>query len=155
LRSLSKIFPNLRVIGGQSLVMNYALIVYQNVDLKEIGLYKLTTIRNGGVRITENTRLCFSRTIDWSAIMTGDVNDVLVDQSKNHGILCFFYQFVYYFIDQCVDECTPINKSLCHRKGNEHMISCLGPHHCQIRMLLIISKQYCSISRLQLFTSGK
>jgi hypothetical protein len=78
-------FPNLRVIGGQSLVVNYALVLYQNVDLKEIGLYKLTTIRNGGVRITENTRLCYSRLIDWNAILTGDVNDVLVDQSKNHG----------------------------------------------------------------------
>uniref|UniRef100_A0A914VMH7 receptor protein-tyrosine kinase n=1 Tax=Plectus sambesii TaxID=2011161 RepID=A0A914VMH7_9BILA len=118
LKSLSKMFPNLRVIGGQSLVMNYALIVYQNVDLKEIGLYKLTTIRNGGVRITENTRLCYSRLIDWTAIITGDVNDVLVTQGKNH--------------DHCVDECSvdEDEKPRCRTKDGQ--ISCWGQNHCQI-----------------------
>lgn len=54
-------FPNLRVIGGHSLIMNYALVVYQNNDLRDVGLTKLTAIKNGGVRITENPRLCYTR----------------------------------------------------------------------------------------------
>uniref|UniRef100_A0A915DPI3 Receptor L-domain domain-containing protein n=1 Tax=Ditylenchus dipsaci TaxID=166011 RepID=A0A915DPI3_9BILA len=40
------VFEKLRVIGGHSLIMNYALVVYQNNDLREIGLTKLTAIKN-------------------------------------------------------------------------------------------------------------
>lgn len=73
-------FPNLRVIGGHSLIMNYALVIYQNPDLRDVGLTKLAAIKNGGVRITENTRLCYSRYINWDAILMGKIRDVIVDQ---------------------------------------------------------------------------
>ncbi|VBB33253.1 unnamed protein product, partial [Acanthocheilonema viteae] len=82
LRSLKRIFPNLRIIGGQELIMNYALVIYQNTHLVEIGLPKLTTIINGGVRIMDNTQLCYSRYIDWSQILIGPANDILTDQNK-------------------------------------------------------------------------
>lgn len=75
-------FPNLRVIGGQELIMNYALVVYQNTHLMELGLRKLTTIINGGVRIMDNTQLCYSRYIDWAQILIGPANDILTDQNK-------------------------------------------------------------------------
>lgn len=57
LTSLGKCFPNLRVLGGHSLIMNYALVIYQNPDLRNVGLSKLAAIKNGGVRITENTKV--------------------------------------------------------------------------------------------------
>lgn len=37
LKSLGRMFPSLRVIGGHSLIMNYALVIYQNSDLMDIG----------------------------------------------------------------------------------------------------------------------
>ncbi|CAD6199663.1 unnamed protein product, partial [Caenorhabditis auriculariae] len=81
LRNLSSIFPNLRVIGGQHLIQHYALIVYQNNHLEELGLDKLTLIRNGGVRITGNRLLCHANSIDWKHIVGSKLNDVMVDNA--------------------------------------------------------------------------
>lgn len=90
-------FPNLRVIGGQELIMNYALVIYQNTHLVEVGLPKLTTIINGGVRIMDNTQLCYSRYIDWGQILIGPANDILTDQNKgsDSGIISFIYVFTF------------------------------------------------------------
>ncbi|CAJ0581229.1 unnamed protein product, partial [Mesorhabditis spiculigera] len=83
LRTLSRIFPNLRVIGGNEMIMMYSLIVFQNDDLIEVNLPKLQTIRNGGVRISENPHLCFAQTVDWSYMVTGPVNDILVEDHSS------------------------------------------------------------------------
>ena len=97
LRSLSWIFPNLRVIGGQSLIQHYALVIYSNDHLEDvrfswnfrqiifvffqISLPNLRVIRNGGVRIAENKMLCRARSIDWKHIVAGPVNDIFVDNA--------------------------------------------------------------------------
>uniref|UniRef100_A0A1I7Z7X8 receptor protein-tyrosine kinase n=1 Tax=Steinernema glaseri TaxID=37863 RepID=A0A1I7Z7X8_9BILA len=65
LTSLKDTFPALRVIGGENLVMNYAVVIYRNPDLEDVALEKLTLIKNGGVWITENPKLCNTRYIDW------------------------------------------------------------------------------------------
>uniref|UniRef100_A0A915PX02 receptor protein-tyrosine kinase n=1 Tax=Setaria digitata TaxID=48799 RepID=A0A915PX02_9BILA len=118
LRSLKRIFPNLRIIGGQELIMNYALVIYQNTHLVEIGLPKLTTIINGGVRIMDNTQLCYSRYIDWSQILIGPANDILTDQNKGTES------------DLCNDDCVPQNEHRCHRR--DHMLSCWDAETCQL-----------------------
>ncbi|CAG9531325.1 unnamed protein product [Cercopithifilaria johnstoni] len=118
LRSLKRIFPNLRIIGGQELIMNYALVIYQNTHLIEIGLPKLTTIINGGVRIMDNTQLCYSRYIDWSQILIGPANDILTDQNK--GIDS----------DLCSDDCVPQIEHRCHKR--DHMLSCWDAETCQL-----------------------
>uniref|UniRef100_A0A915IAB7 Receptor L-domain domain-containing protein n=1 Tax=Romanomermis culicivorax TaxID=13658 RepID=A0A915IAB7_ROMCU len=66
--SLSYIFPELRIIRGRSLVHNYALVLFQNEGLMEIGLPNLFEISHGSVRIAENPRLCYAETVNWSAI---------------------------------------------------------------------------------------
>lgn len=76
-------FPNLRVIGGHTLIMNYALVIYQNQDLRNIGLTKLTVIKNGGIRISENSRLCYTRNINWDNIIVGNIRDVILDTSMH------------------------------------------------------------------------
>ncbi|VDN02334.1 unnamed protein product [Thelazia callipaeda] len=118
LRSLKQMFPNLRVIGGQELIMNYALVIYQNTHLVEIGLPKLTTIVNGGVRIMDNTQLCYSRYIDWSQILIGPANDILTDQNKAADS------------DLCSDDCLPQNEHRCHKR--DHMLSCWDAETCQL-----------------------
>ena len=68
LRSLSDMFPNLRVIRGQNLFYNYALAIYEVPDLQELGLFSLTTISRGAVRLEKNDNLCYETTVDWSRI---------------------------------------------------------------------------------------
>ncbi|XP_037039438.1 insulin-like receptor isoform X2 [Bradysia coprophila] len=71
LKTLMHLFPNLRVIRGNNLVGNYALIIYEMLQLQEIGLKGLTTISRGSVRIEKNPFLCFVDTIDWTYIANG------------------------------------------------------------------------------------
>ena len=68
LQSLAEMFPNLSVIRGQNLLHDYAFIIYEMVNMRDIGLQSLTTIVRGGVRIEDNPYLCFVDTIDWSRI---------------------------------------------------------------------------------------
>ena len=67
--------------------MNYALVIYQNQDLKNVGLTKLTVIKNGGVRIAENSRLCYTRNINWDHMIVGNIRDIILDTG--------FHFFVY------------------------------------------------------------
>lgn len=68
IRSLGKVFPNLRVIRGNNVLSNYAFIVFEMFGLQEIGLQNLRFIGRGSIRIEKNYELCFSDTIDWTAI---------------------------------------------------------------------------------------
>lgn len=85
LRSLGQIFPNLSVIRGRVLFEGYALYVYFNAHLEEIGLPKLQTIASGGVRIEKNDMLCFVKTINWEQIVVSNKSDVFIDVSINHN----------------------------------------------------------------------
>ncbi|KAL9887722.1 insulin-like receptor isoform 1-T9 [Glossina fuscipes fuscipes] len=82
LRSLAQIFPNLSVIRGRNLFEGYALIVYSNMHLEELGLSKLTTISRGGVRIEKNVMLCFVKTIDWSQIVS-NTTDIVIEDNRD------------------------------------------------------------------------
>nr|NP_001138093.1 Insulin-like receptor, isoform B [Drosophila melanogaster]NP_001138094.1 Insulin-like receptor, isoform C [Drosophila melanogaster]NP_001138095.1 Insulin-like receptor, isoform D [Drosophila melanogaster]NP_524436.2 Insulin-like receptor, isoform A [Drosophila melanogaster]P09208.3 RecName: Full=Insulin-like receptor; Short=dIR; Short=dInr; AltName: Full=Insulin receptor homolog; Short=dIRH; AltName: Full=Receptor protein-tyrosine kinase InR; Contains: RecName: Full=Insulin-like receptor sub len=78
LHSLSKIFPNLSVIRGNKLFDGYALVVYSNFDLMDLGLHKLRSITRGGVRIEKNHKLCYDRTIDWLEILAENETQLVV-----------------------------------------------------------------------------
>lgn len=69
LRSLSQIFPNLAVIRGQDLFYFYSLVIYETIDMEDIGLIGLTTIERGAVRLEKNPNLCYIDTIDWTKIV--------------------------------------------------------------------------------------
>lgn len=68
LQSLKRLFPNLAVIWGRALLDNYALVIYEMLQLQEIGLSSLTDIVRGDVRIEKNPNLCFVDTVDWTRI---------------------------------------------------------------------------------------
>lgn len=69
LTSLSRLFPNLAVIRGQKLFWNnYALVVYDMLKLHDIGLYNLSVISRGSVRIEQNPNLCYVHTVNWDLI---------------------------------------------------------------------------------------
>ncbi|XP_037048464.1 insulin-like receptor [Bradysia coprophila] len=80
------LFPNLRVIRGNRLMNNYALIIYHLPHLQEIGLKSLTTISRGFVRISKNPELCFADTIDWTYIANGtSVDDHFIDSNQHRN----------------------------------------------------------------------
>ena len=51
-------------------MQDFALIIYQNEQIEEIGLRSLTHILRGGVRIESNPKLCYVKTIAWQAIVS-------------------------------------------------------------------------------------
>lgn len=69
LRSIGQLFPNLSVIRGQNLFFLNAFVIFEMSSLQEIGLYSLTDITHGAVRIDKNPSLCFVHTIDWDRIV--------------------------------------------------------------------------------------
>lgn len=84
LESLSRLFPNLVVIRGNNLFFNYALVIYEMPQLKEIGLRNLTNVTRGAVRVEKNPDLCYLSTLDWSQILDS-VEDNYIVANKNEG----------------------------------------------------------------------
>ncbi|KAL5244838.1 hypothetical protein ACI65C_012248 [Semiaphis heraclei] len=83
LYNLGKLFPNLMLIRGSPSPQfpGLALMIHDNSDLREIGLYSLTNITRGSVIISKNPKLCHATTIDWGQIANGVSNDINVISS--------------------------------------------------------------------------
>jgi insulin receptor len=75
--SLNQLFPNLAVIRGKDLFKDYALIIYEMMELLEIGLNNLMEIERGNVRIEKNEQMCFANTILWSKIVPNYIEPYL------------------------------------------------------------------------------
>ncbi|CAG5095970.1 Similar to InR: Insulin-like receptor (Aedes aegypti) [Cotesia congregata] len=122
LRSLQNLFPNLEVIRGDKLILDYSFMIYEVPNLEEIGLTKLTKILRGAVRIEKNPSLCYANTIDWNEIVVNGENvikdnqnpgDCRVDCSSCPGKLCWNE-----------NSCQKTKKPECHEKC---LSDCFGP----------------------------
>jgi len=82
LQTLSRLFPNLVAVRGQSLFFNYALVVFEMPDLEDLGLWNLRRIVRGAVRIERNPRLCYVDTLDWSVMLDHRNVDNFVVQNR-------------------------------------------------------------------------
>ncbi|KAM6948796.1 insulin receptor a [Aplochiton taeniatus] len=82
MESLSDLFPNLTVIRGNNLFFNYALVLFEMLQLREIGLHSLMNITRGAVRIEKNPDVCYLSTLDWSKILD-TVEDNYIVANKN------------------------------------------------------------------------
>uniref|UniRef100_A0A7N8Y4L7 Tyrosine-protein kinase receptor n=1 Tax=Mastacembelus armatus TaxID=205130 RepID=A0A7N8Y4L7_9TELE len=124
LETLSNLFPNLTVIRGNNLFFNYALVIYEMLQLKEVGLHSLMNITRGAVRIEKNPDLCYLATLDWSKILDS-VEDNFIMQNKNER--------------ECGDVCpgTAQGQTICQQNTiNGHFRGrCWSQNHCQ-RMCL-------------------
>ncbi|ULU03781.1 hypothetical protein L3Y34_016921 [Caenorhabditis briggsae] len=61
---------NLQIIEGRKHQhMRWALAIYQNDNLVELNLNSLKLIKTGSVIISDNHRLCYVGTVDWSTII--------------------------------------------------------------------------------------
>jgi len=83
LQTLSRLFPNLIAIRGQTLFFNYALVVFEMHDLEDLGLWNFRQIIRGAVRIERNPRLCYVDTIDWSAVLSNRKVDNFIVQNRD------------------------------------------------------------------------
>jgi insulin receptor len=98
LKTLRNIFPNLAVIRGKTLARNYALVIFDNPDLEEIGLIGLTHITRGAVYIWKNNLLCYVDTISWNRITHkdfGPINSIKENKAE----------------DQCANQCPSANSN--------------------------------------------
>ncbi|KAK2835511.1 hypothetical protein Q5P01_015995 [Channa striata] len=124
LESLSNLFPNLTVIRGNNLFFNYALVIYEMLQFKEVGLHSLMNITRGAVRIEKNPDLCYLATLDWSKILDS-VEDNFIVANKNER--------------ECGDVCpgTAQGQTICPQNIlNGHFRGrCWSQNHCQ-RMCL-------------------
>uniref|UniRef100_A0A665TIL1 Tyrosine-protein kinase receptor n=1 Tax=Echeneis naucrates TaxID=173247 RepID=A0A665TIL1_ECHNA len=120
LESLSDLFPNLTVIRGNNLFFNYALVVFEMLQLREIGLHSLMNITRGAVRIEKNPDLCYLSTLDWSKILDS-MEDNYIMANKNDR--------------ECGDVCpgAAIGKTTCQTTTiNGHFSErCWSQNHCQ------------------------
>ncbi|KAK4886760.1 hypothetical protein RN001_003031 [Aquatica leii] len=68
LTSLGKLFPNLSVIRGTTLLTDYSFVLRDVPHLQEIGLRNLKYIARGSTRIEGCPNLCYVNTVNWTAI---------------------------------------------------------------------------------------
>ncbi|TDG49538.1 hypothetical protein AWZ03_004029 [Drosophila navojoa] len=92
LLTLETIFPKLQLIRGRQLLMDqYALTVYENRNLRELGLVQLQRIQDGHIRIESNPMLCFVHTVDW-IYLSGNATQqhfyIKLNRSPNHCPVC-------------------------------------------------------------------
>ncbi|TNN58061.1 Insulin receptor [Liparis tanakae] len=120
METLSDLFPNLTVIRGNNLFFNYALVMFEMLQLREIGLHSLMNITRGAVRIEKNPDLCYLSTLDWSKILD-TVEDNYIMANKNDR--------------ECGDVCpgVAIGKTTCQTTTiNGHFSErCWTQSHCQ------------------------
>ncbi|KAL5273262.1 InR family protein [Megaselia abdita] len=110
LKSLAKMFPNLRVIRGNDLFEGYALSVFDNENLEELGLHSLSAIMKGNVRIQRNIELCYIKTIDWSEIMMSPTAEFREVENKRECFKCPTE-----FQNSCLDTSKCWNSNYCQK----------------------------------------
>uniref|UniRef100_A0A8C4N3W1 Tyrosine-protein kinase receptor n=1 Tax=Eptatretus burgeri TaxID=7764 RepID=A0A8C4N3W1_EPTBU len=120
LESLSKLFPKLSVIRGTHLFFNYALVVFEMLDMKEIGLPSLRNIIRGAVRIEKNDDLCYLATVDWSLVLASEENNYIEGnkQAKECG-------------DVCPGEAESSARCTQTSYGGDFAYRCWSAEHCQ------------------------
>lgn len=120
LDSLSTLFPNLTVIRGRRLFYNYALVIFEMKNLKDIGLYSLRNITRGAIRIEKNPELCYLDSVDWSLMMNADFNNFVAGnkQPKECGDVC----------PGIMDDETPCIKTSFNDNTRDR---CWTSNHCQ------------------------
>ncbi|XP_037809696.1 insulin-like peptide receptor [Lucilia sericata] len=80
LSSIKNMFPNLSVIRGQHLFVNYALVVTSMPDLEKIEFKSLIAIQRGHVLLDANPKLCSTEKINWTRLtLRPGVNSIFLD----------------------------------------------------------------------------
>lgn len=87
-RTFGSIFPRLSIIHGRELYHSYALIIMENLQLEDVGLTSLMTIRRGNVIIARNAQLCYGNSIRWNDIVETKKTQVILRQNRDDCMFC-------------------------------------------------------------------
>ncbi|CAL1580384.1 unnamed protein product [Knipowitschia caucasica] len=130
LESLGDLFPNLTIIRGNYLFFNYALVIFEMIQLREIGLHSLMNITRGAVRIEKNPDMCYLATLDWSKIVdsVGDNSIVFNKNDKECGDICPGAA-----VGKTTCQATTINGHFSERCWNQKHCQRMCPSHCKHR----------------------
>ncbi|XP_058870993.1 insulin receptor-like [Acipenser ruthenus] len=138
LESLRDLFPNLTVIRGTHLFFNYALVLFEMLQLKEIGLHSLMNVTRGAVRIEKNPELCYLSTLDWSKILDSVEDNYIVSNKDDRecgdvcpgtikGKGCIQTAFNVHFGERCwtQDHCQRVCPTTCkYRACTKNLLCC-------------------------------
>ncbi|XP_033839043.1 insulin receptor a [Periophthalmus magnuspinnatus] len=130
LESLSDLFPNLTLIRGSNLFFNYALVIFEMIQLREIGLHNLMNITRGAVRIEKNPDLCYLSTLDWSKILDSVADNYIVfnKNERECGDVCPGAA-----VGKTTCQTTTINGLFNERCWNQKHCQRMCPAHCKHR----------------------
>ncbi|XP_041913358.1 insulin receptor b [Alosa sapidissima] len=135
LETLSDLFPNLTVIRGNNLFFNYALVMFEMLQLKEIGLYSLMNVTRGAVRLEKNPDLCYLSTLDWSKVLDSVEDNYIVSNKDKR---------------ECGDVCpgTVGGKKHCSPTTiNDHFGErCWNQDHCQRMCPAVCKNHACTLN---------
>uniref|UniRef100_A0A1I8IGI8 Recep_L_domain domain-containing protein n=2 Tax=Macrostomum lignano TaxID=282301 RepID=A0A1I8IGI8_9PLAT len=70
LTTLAQLFPQLTVIRGLATHDSYALVIFDLPDLQDMALPNLRRIYRGGIRVESAPKLCYYRSVNFSAILS-------------------------------------------------------------------------------------
>lgn len=111
LLKLGDLFPNLRVIRGNSVFYNFGLVLFELEDIESISLPKLQYLGRGVIAYS-NPQLCFVDKIDWAKIIPGKP-DVKWGENEQEQAC--------HLIEGCKQAC----------QGQNHRNYCWDNEHCQ------------------------
>uniref|UniRef100_A0A8C9TFV9 Receptor protein-tyrosine kinase n=1 Tax=Scleropages formosus TaxID=113540 RepID=A0A8C9TFV9_SCLFO len=112
------VFSNLTTIQGRSLYKGFSLLVTKLPFITSLGLRSLRNINDGSVYISNNKRLCYHYTVNWTQLFTGtssrqqDISDIKKNRPES----------------KCIAEgrvCDPLcSTSGCWGPGPDQCLSC-------------------------------
>uniref|UniRef100_A0A671X1E3 Receptor protein-tyrosine kinase n=1 Tax=Sparus aurata TaxID=8175 RepID=A0A671X1E3_SPAAU len=109
------VFSSLATIQGRSLFKRFSLMVMRIPTLTSLGLRSLREISDGSVYISQNAKLCYHHTVNWSQLFRG--RRVRVNNLNNNRPLA-----------ECVAEghvCDPLcSDSGCWGPGSDQCLTC-------------------------------
>ncbi|KAI4497351.1 hypothetical protein M0802_007598 [Mischocyttarus mexicanus] len=162
LRSVGRLFPNLTLIRGHSLFINYALVAFEMMHLQEIGLHSLTDILRGSVRFEKNPALCYVDTIDWDIIGKAGKGEHVISGNKPKNdcpkcekhctarltnnkpdeTYCWNRQHCQRICDKCIESSCNVSGQCCHPSC---LGDCTGPtaNDCKVCKNVLLGVNQC------------
>ncbi|KAL4609124.1 receptor tyrosine-protein kinase erbB-4 [Arapaima gigas] len=77
------VFSNLVTIGGRSLYSGISLLVLKQQWLSSLQLQSLKEISAGNVYITNNSRLCYYNTVNWTSLFRTSAQNTLIHSNRD------------------------------------------------------------------------
>ncbi|MFT7819388.1 receptor tyrosine-protein kinase erbB-4 [Arapaima gigas] len=77
------VFSNLVTIGGRSLYSGISLLVLKQQWLSSLQLQSLKEISAGNIYITNNSRLCYYNTVNWTSLFRTSAQNTLIHSNRD------------------------------------------------------------------------